>query len=68
MVLIYRSRLGPDLVFVILDMELEQQVKRIRSRHEGDEDTVEMMKVDACFVAKYKNNSCISYSGNLQTM
>ena len=52
MVLIYRSRLGPDLVFVILDMELEQQVKRIRSRHEGDEDTVEMMKVDACFVAK----------------
>ena len=41
----YRSKLGPDLVFIILDMELEQQVERIRGRHDEDESAVKMMKV-----------------------
>jgi len=39
-----RSKLGPDLVFIILDMELEQQVERIRGRHDEDESAVNMMK------------------------
>ena len=43
--LIPRSRLGPDLVFVVLDMTLEQQMDRIRGRHDNDEAAVEMMKV-----------------------
>ena len=40
-----RSRLGPDLEFVVLDMDLEQQMARIRGRHDNDEAAVEMMKV-----------------------
>lgn len=39
-----RSRLGPDLVFVLLDMPCEQQMERIRGRHDNDEMAVEMMK------------------------
>jgi len=38
-----RSRLGPDLVFVVLDMQLEHQYERIRGRHQTDEATVEIM-------------------------
>ena len=41
----YRSKLGPDLFFIILDMELEQQVERIRGRHGDDESAVRRMKV-----------------------
>ena len=41
----HRSKLGPDLVFILLDMELEQQVERIRGRHGDDESAVNMMKV-----------------------
>ena len=41
----HRSKLGPDLVFILLDMELEQQVERIRGRHDEDESAVNMMKV-----------------------
>ena len=37
--------MGPDLVFVVLDMTLEQQMDRIRGRHNNDETAVEMMKV-----------------------
>ena len=44
-IVIPRSRLGPDLVFVVLDMTLEQQMDRIRGRHNNDETAVEMMKV-----------------------
>ena len=40
-----RSQLGPDLEIVVLEMTLEEQMERIRGRHEGSEDAVEMMKV-----------------------
>ena len=43
-------------MFVILDMELEQQMKRISGRHEGNEDAVEMMKVNV-----YSGRIHISY-------
>ena len=32
-------------MFVVLDMTLEQQMDRIRGRHDNDEAAVEMMKV-----------------------
>ena len=33
------------MVFVVLDMTLEQQMDRIRGRHDNDEGAVERMKV-----------------------
>jgi len=38
-----RSQLGPDLVFVVLHMGLEENMERIRKRHDGDERVLEMM-------------------------
>jgi len=40
-----RSQLGPELEIVVLEMSLEEQMERIRGRHEGSEDAVDMMKV-----------------------
>ena len=37
--------MGPDLQIVVLDMSLEEQMERIRGRHEGNQDAVQMMKV-----------------------
>ena len=37
--------MGPDFMFVVLHMELEDQMVRIRKRHHGDEGAVEIMKV-----------------------
>jgi len=39
-----RSQLGPELEIVVLEMTLEEQMERIRGRHEGSEDAVDMMK------------------------
>ena len=43
--LLLRSQLGPDLEIVVLEMSLEEQMERIRGRHEGNQDAVQMMKV-----------------------
>ena len=43
---IYRSRLGPDLVFVILNMDMEEVKKRVKARHHGDDQANEMMEVN----------------------
>ena len=40
-----RSLLGPKLEIVVLEMTLEEQMERIRGRHEGSENAVDMMKV-----------------------
>jgi len=40
---IIRSKLGPELVFVILSMDLEDVKKRCMKRHSGDESTVEFL-------------------------
>ena len=37
--------LGPELQIVVLDMTLEEQKERIRARHGGSQDAVNMMKV-----------------------
>merc|ERR1719430_198206 len=39
-----RSLLGPELEIVVLEMTLEEQMERIKGRHEGNEDAVQMMK------------------------
>jgi len=39
-----RKQFGPNLQFIVLDMELEQQVERIRSRHGDDPEMIEMQK------------------------
>jgi len=40
---IIRYKLGPDLIFVILTMDLEDVKKRCVKRHSGDESTVELL-------------------------
>jgi len=39
-----RSRLGPDLIFVILSMDKEEVRKRVTARHHGEEQASEMME------------------------
>merc|ERR1712179_735348 len=41
---IVRTELGGELEIVCLDMEVEDQMARVRSRHAGDDSSVEMMK------------------------
>ena len=43
---ICRSILGPDLVFVILNMDKEDIRKRVKDRHHGDDKAVELMEVN----------------------
>ena len=45
-----RTKLGPDLVFVVLDMEIEDMVARLMVRHGHDEAAVETLKV---FILKF---------------
>ena len=40
-----RTRMGPDLVFVVLDMSMEDQIERLRKRHKGDETALQTLKV-----------------------
>merc|ERR1711971_536064 len=39
-----RRELGPELEIAVVEMTLEQQVERIRARHDGNEQAVEMLK------------------------
>jgi len=39
-----RSLLGPELVFVVLSMDAEENRKRVKARHHGEEQAVEMME------------------------
>ena len=41
----FRSRLGPDLEFVVLEMDLEMIKNRVRSRHDNDEGATQMLMV-----------------------
>merc|ERR1711971_1448450 len=49
-----RGELGPELEIVVLTMTLEEQKARIKGRHEGNEDAVEMMAAmfDMCKPAR----------------
>jgi len=39
-----RRELGEELHVICLDMEMEDMENRVRSRHAGDENSVEMFK------------------------
>jgi len=41
---VVREELGEDLHVICLDMELEDQMARVRARHAGDQNVVDMMK------------------------
>merc|ERR1711962_725821 len=45
-----RQELGPELEIAVVEMTLEQQVERIRKRHKGNEQAVDMLKTfyDIC--------------------
>ena len=45
LVLLPRSELGEELKIVCLEMKLEDQMERVRSRHAGDDNSVNRMKV-----------------------
>ena len=40
-----REILGPDLIFVILDMSQEDRRKRVLKRHDGSEGAADLMDV-----------------------
>jgi len=42
-----RARLGPSLVFIVLEMNTEDMMERLRKRHKGDETAVETLKTTA---------------------
>ena len=41
----FRDKLGPELVFVVLNLELDVMENRVNERHQGDQGALEMMKV-----------------------
>ena len=45
-----RSRLGPDLTFVVLDMAWEDMEERYRTRHVGNETALRMMMVSLTLI------------------
>ena len=49
---IKRSRLGPDLIFVLLDMDKEEVRKRVKDRHHGEEQAADIMEVKVTFKIK----------------
>ena len=40
----YRSKLGSDVMFVLLEMDVEGMLERVRKRHNGQEKAVESLK------------------------
>ena len=43
---ISRSILGPDLIFVVLTMDMEEVKKRVIARHNGNESVQELFEVN----------------------
>jgi hypothetical protein len=41
-----RSKLGPDLIFVGLDMAMEEVRERVKARHHGEEQAAELLEVN----------------------
>ena len=46
----FRTELGDDLEIVLLEMTVEGQEERIRARHDGNQEAVEMLRASiVCF-------------------
>ena len=56
----YRKELGEDLEIIMLEMSKEEQEERIKTRHQGSKQAVEMMRVALAFIFRFKphNGSC----------
>ena len=51
---IYRKELGEDLEIIMLEMSKEEQEERIKTRHQGSKQAVEMMRVGLAFIFRFK--------------
>ena len=56
----YRKELGEDLEIIMLEMSKEEQEERIKTRHQGSKQAVELMRVGLAFKFGLKphNSSC----------
>ena len=56
----YRKELGEDLEIIMLEMSKEEQEERIKTRHQGSKQAVELMRVGLAFKfgCKTHNGSC----------
>ena len=43
--IIIRTELGEDLEIIMLEMSVEEQEERVRGRHEGSQNAVDLMRV-----------------------
>ena len=48
--LLFREVIGPDLVFINLQMSSEDRRKRVLERHVGDEASADMMDVSKVYI------------------
>ncbi len=61
--------MGPDLVIVVLEMDLQQQMQRIKDRHEGSQLAVDILTVGiayaevASILLSYSKFSNVSIDG-----
>ena len=63
-----RSRLGPDLVFIVLTMNQEEVRKRLMDRHNNQQETVNFLMVSNMeslppflFISTSKNHQAVIY-------
>ena len=56
----YRKELGEDLEIIMLEMSKEEQEERIKTRHQGSKQAVELMRVGLAikFGLKPHNGNC----------
>ena len=66
----YRLKLSPDLQFVVLDMDIEQQVERISGRHGGRSGAINLMKVRYSYYLYLFpiSYSCVIFMDNLKCL
>ena len=50
----YRKELGEDLDIIMLEMSKEEQEERIKTRHQGSRQAVELMRVGPTFIFHFK--------------
>ena len=48
-----RDILGPDLIFVILDMSQEDRRERVLKRHDGSEEAADLMDVGLIIIKEH---------------
>ena len=64
---IFRRELGKDLEIIMLEMSMEEQEERVRQRHEGNQNAVDVLKVfiSTFLILAHQNSAILSSSWNL---